>query len=121
MAIPLVYFTASEAVGTRLRGLRIFQIPEETEVPNVLCDLEKPVVEDFARSGLKSAIEHPLINALHTMLLREAETEQDENLVGRILNEGTAALELPEQMRVLWDPAGMSQLHQKYWLNHDKS
>ncbi len=131
LAIPLAWVTSRPGPGLAARRAGLFVIPEETEPPVELRDLEDPAeIPDFwphptagaAGSGLVQAVLNPYVNAIHISLLRQKRGrkpgQNDPSLpriADRLLAEGPAALNRDEQMKLLWNADLLQDLHQRLW------
>ncbi len=126
LAIPLVMVTSSESLGTWLQARGWFLIPEETETPPILQNLDA-VPEQKPAPGVVQAAISPEINALHASLLlrsrvhaRHREAYLSE-LRLRLVTAGPEALTRRELMALLWDSQAVEQLHRDLWTSAEPS
>ena len=140
LAVPLSVLTNRSALGRLVGDLGLFVTPEETHPPEEIAFLrerlwklqaEGAFESRPANSGLADAVLDPDINAIHVSFLREKQSNpayaeamtkitgdrnQMQPLAEKLLGQGPAALQTPEQMRLLSDPTTMSWLHRQAWL-----
>ncbi len=131
LSIPVSVLTSRVRLGDLTRRLGLFLIPEETDPPVELGDLEASHEAALAkgralpaaeRDGFVRAVVDPAINALHRSLLRGRRSVRGEirahraALVMRAIAEGPGALSDRERRTVLLhDPDAVDALHERVW------
>jgi membrane glycosyltransferase len=138
LSIPFSVYASRSNLGMRARALGLFLIPEETNPPPELRDLEINLraaeraaasIPPLERDGMVRAAVDPFINALHRALLgrprhlRSVIAAERQELLERALEAGPAALP-PRQRRILLgDPVLVDQLHAAVWAlsDHDRA
>lgn len=131
VAVPFTFVTGLQSVAQRAREKGLFVIPEESNPPAELREMEGRFVanenqffqaEGYASDyGLLQAVLDPYCNAVHTSLLRQRDsvnvrTHRYLAILGeRLLRQGPAALTPEEKYAILWDADSMGALHRKLW------
>ncbi len=136
LSIPLSVLASRVPLGDRARAAGLFLIPEETDPPRELRDVEeladrppstvgRPAagthVPAATRPGAVRAAVDPALNALHRALLgapramRAAIRARREALVDRALAEGPTALAPADRATLLRDPVIVDELHARVW------
>lgn len=130
-AIPVSLLTGQVAWGRRLREWGLFLVPEETNPPAVLRDLEErldacryhtaPLPELADDLGLMEVVLDPYVNAVHLALLRERErrpTARERRMAElgeRLLRDGPGKLTKSEKIALLQDDEAVVDLHREIW------
>jgi membrane glycosyltransferase len=129
---PLSVLTSRASFGTAARASGLFLIPEETERPKVLRELDRNMEAPIPYSplpiprgaGFIRAVVDPRTNALHRSLLmrysmisaaRPSAPERARQLVERALSLGPGALGAAEKIEILRDPHILEELHRRVW------
>ena len=135
LAVPTSVFTSRVSAGDRARRLGLFLIPEETDPPLELREMEafqeaarwhtarlSPAERDgFVRAGVD-----PLVNAVRRLLAgaprrtRARIAVARRGLVERALAEGPGSLNARERRILLNDPASVDALHRGIWALADR-
>jgi membrane glycosyltransferase len=130
VSIPFSRIVASNALGRFSRRHGWFLIPEETQPPWELEQVQQPfesVVhgasagQDGEDAGLAETVVDPRLNAVHVSLLHERHQvpirthEHLMALCDRLLRDGPFTLSLQEKRILLWDADSMQTLHRKFW------
>jgi membrane glycosyltransferase len=131
VSIPFSRLTASIKLGQRARRKGWFAIPEESQPPLELRQVQEPFsvpaspffqTREYARDyGLLQAILDPYMNAVHVSLLRQRpqasiRTREYMNALSeRLLLDGPFTLTPQEKRTLLWDADAMMGLHEKLW------
>jgi membrane glycosyltransferase len=130
LSVPLSVHASRVSLGDRARALGLFVIPEESDPPIELRDLDAllhaggnviGVRPETERNGFVRAAVDPSVNALHRALLgarrslapaiRAARTA----LLERVLAEGPGALATRERRVLLTDPDLVDEIHRRLW------
>ncbi|MDX2081727.1 MAG: glucans biosynthesis glucosyltransferase MdoH [Terrimicrobiaceae bacterium] len=125
LTIPFVLWTSSDGVGRFFRTHGIFAIPEETNTPDILKNLDGPDAAGSSIAGVLQVAVSPEVNALHTALLRRSRVharhrkEYLDGLRQRVLSEGPNALTRRELTALLWDGDAVADLHREVWRSDD--
>ncbi len=130
-AIPVSLLTGQVAWGNRLRSWGLFMVPEETDPPTVLRELEErleacrhhtaPLPELADDLGLMEVVLDPYVNAVHLALLRERErrpTAREQRMATlseRLLRDGPGHLTKAEKIALLQDDEAVVELHREIW------
>jgi len=130
LSVPVSVLASRVRLGDWARAWRLFMIPEETDPPRELRDLEdnlRAAHEAEARraesslDGFTRAHADPYVNALHRVLLRGRRSLKPsiragrQQLLDQALAEGPDAL-TPRQRRImLGDPEVTTTLHDRVW------
>jgi membrane glycosyltransferase len=131
VAIPFSHFVASNKLGLSSRRHGWFLIPQETNPPRELQQLEAPFapqvdgrtplldgVEDF---GLAQTVLDPRLNSIHVSLLHGRQQVLPHTharlieLCDQLLRQGPLALSPREKRVLLWDAEAMLTLHRRLW------
>jgi membrane glycosyltransferase len=116
-------------VGRALRKMGLLLIPEETERPEELQNLDRILLQKEGPSpllikedqGFVRAVVDPQVHALHLSLTRKKGhvTEKIERrrrrLVEKALSQGPGRLTAGEKRELLYDPECLHELHQRVW------
>ena len=128
-SIPLSVWTSRVSLGERLRRCGLFLSPAETEpAPEIsgyseswaAAEAGKPALRGFAR-----AVVDPQAFALRRVLAHQKRTKtaaMEERLaavIEKALAGGPGSLNAKEKKMILSDPAALSELHHKVWLQSD--
>jgi len=124
----LAWLTSKPGLGIRARGLGLFVIPEELPESTPLelrfvAGMETPREDDWSLpwGGLARAVVDPLTHAVHVALLRNRQALSEETegyleeLRVKLLDDGPEALDLRQQMALLWDAESLQWLHREFW------
>jgi membrane glycosyltransferase len=131
LSIPFSRVMASNKLGLFSRRHGWFLIPEETQPPRELQQLQEPFessegygvptsgdVEDI---GLAETVLDPRVNSIHVSLLHERQQvpiRTREHLIAlcdQLLRDGPSALSVRDKRILLWDADCMLTLHWKLW------
>lgn len=126
LSIPVSVLASRVRLGDLARRLGLFVIPEESEPPPVLRDLQERLAQAEERparpdDGLVRVAVDPYANALHRALQRPGGrvgapiAEERRKLLGRAIAQGPGALSAAERRIVLSDPGLCDQLHEQVW------
>ncbi len=130
LAVPLSVLASRNRLGERARAAGLFLIPEESDPPPELRDLQRALraarertarLPGPEREGFARAAVDPRTNALHRALLRGRRSLQPgiraarRALLGRALAGGPAALVPAERRVLLLDPDCVDELHRAVW------
>jgi membrane glycosyltransferase len=124
LSVPLSVWTSRRSLGERARAARIFLTPEERTRPREIRELEAEMARSASAAradGFVRAIVDPLVNALHTALLRGTRSRTQRiraarrALCERALRGGPQALARLEQRVVLSDADCLRDLHRAVW------
>lgn len=133
LAVPLAWITSHGSVSAWAMRWRIFTVPEEVDMPEVLRGLAdvRPVTH-FPTAPWVQALVSPFGLALHLALLRKRKpatdiaaqeefTEPDDvaALRRKLVKEGPDALSDPERAKLLTNTAGLTALHDQLWAMRD--
>lgn len=127
-SIPLAMLTSSEKLGLWLQKSRLFLIPEESSIPEILQNLDsQPNDPTQPPRGVFQVAISPEAQAIHASLLRRSrvharhKTEYLAALRQRLLSDGPESLSRRELTALLWDPDAVGRLHHDIWLLPDQS
>ena len=131
---PISVFTSRASLGKSARDAGLFLIPEETERPKVLRELDRNMALPAPysplpiprQSGFIRAVVDPKLNALHRSLALRYSTitaarpaasdpERTAELLERALTLGPRSLGPQEKMEILRNPHLMEELHRRVW------
>jgi len=131
LAIPFSRLTASNKLGWLARRKGLFLIPEETQAPWELEELEEPFETSAGRNvpggtgaedlGLAQVVLDPEVNAIHVSLLHERQQmpirtrERLIALADQLLRNPPSALTVQDKRILLWDADSVQALHRKLW------
>jgi membrane glycosyltransferase len=131
LSVPFSRLMASNKLGLASRRHGWFLIPEETQPPGELRELEEPfessggyvipALDNEEDAGLVQAALDPRINSIHVSLLHERQRvpirthEHMTALCDQLLRNGPTALSAQEKRLLLWDADSMLTLHRKLW------
>jgi membrane glycosyltransferase len=125
VSIPISVWSSRVSLGRRLRGERLFLIPEESYPPRVLRRMRRYFRHAPRDAGFVDAVVDPLHNAIacaadvartqHSDAIRHVNDE----LVARALIDGPDALDLAEKTALLGDALSLSRLHFAVWTAAD--
>ncbi|HEX8955493.1 MAG TPA: glucans biosynthesis glucosyltransferase MdoH [Burkholderiaceae bacterium] len=121
LSIPLSVLSSRVSIGSRLRKLRLFLIPEEGQQPEELRATVAYHSSAKSLPGFVEAVVDPAINALVCACGRKATAQPvgtsivRRTLLQAALHEGPASLTAPERQRLLNDPQALFQLHRNVW------
>ena len=130
LSVPVSVLASRVRLGDWARARRLFMIPEETDPPRELRELEdnlRVAQEADARrvevgsDGFTRAYADPYVNALHRLLLRGRRCVKPsiraarQQLLEQALAEGPAALAPRQRRIVLGDPEVTAALHDRVW------
>ena len=134
LSMPLSIFLSRANIGEWLKRRGFFLTPEETHPPKESIEAEaieahlssssplsqktRPLAEPWAY-----AVAHPLIHALHLLLLRQGSTRISDTprehlkiLSHQLLQGGPDAISPAEKQTLLHHPASLNWLHRTLWL-----
>jgi membrane glycosyltransferase len=120
------WMTSSRRLGEKLRAWGLFVIPEESQPP---AELEGLVAQNDAEDALPAALLWPqallcpYVQAVHLSMVRQRTSSRNgakpasslANLRERLVQQGAAALQQKEILRLLWDAETVFWLHQELW------
>jgi membrane glycosyltransferase len=130
LAIPVSVWTSRVRPGRRARKRGLLLIPEETNPPREILDVQRDVeiaeeqaimLPEWRRDGFVRAVVDPLHNAVHCALIGSGRSFADllrrhhAELVQRGVRKGPQALGASERRRLLRDPEAMLTLHRVVW------
>jgi len=131
ISIPLCVVLSMPGLGLRLRRLKLFVIPAESNPPPVVSHLAKNLESIHQRLppppwleeqfGLTQVVLDPYVSAAHCSLLRTkrvpggAAHRYLRELSDRLLAQGPAALNRREQMVLLRNAQTVTDLHERVW------
>ena len=121
LSIPLSVLSSRVSIGSRLRKLRLFLIPEEGQQPEELRATEVYHNNAKALPGFIEAVVDPAINALVCACGKKATAQPAgtsivrRTLLHSALHEGPTSLTAPERQSLLNDPQSLFQLHRNVW------
>ncbi len=130
LSVPLSVYASRVRLGDFARRHGLFLIPEESERPQELHDLDENLAreerEDAIRAPLESdgfirAIVDPYVNALHRVLqgqprsLRESVRKRRSEWIHKLVTEGPDALPVNPRKCLLADPESVDTLHRAVW------
>ncbi len=121
LSIPLSVLSSRVTLGSHLRNLKLFLIPEEGQQPEELRAAEAYHSSAKALPGFIEAVVDPAINALVCACGKKSTsvavgTSIDRHmLLQSALREGPEALSGMEKQRLLNDPVTLFQLHRNVW------
>ena len=134
LSVPTSVLASRVRLGERARRWRLFLIPEESEPPQELRDLEANLRQAQAASavngkgdGFVRAQVKPYVNALHRVLLRGPRSlkpsirARRQAMAERALAGGPAAVPMPKERKMLlYDPDLTTDLHYRLWACPDR-
>jgi membrane glycosyltransferase len=131
LSIPFSRVVASNRLGQSSRRHGWFLVPEETQPPWELRQLQEPfevfgaqgaaasdLPEDF---GLAQVVVDPRLNSIHVSLLHERQQvpirthDHLMSLCNQLLVAGPKALSPQDKRILLWDADSILTLHRKLW------
>ncbi len=131
VSIPVCVVLSMPRLGQRLRNLRLFVIPEETNPSPVVSHLAKNLESIHHRLapppwlegqfGLMQVVIDPYVSAAHCSLLRRKRVPEGaahrylRGLSDRLLAKGPGALNRREQMILLRNAQTVTDLHERVW------
>ena len=121
LSIPLSVLSSRVSIGSYLRKLRLFLIPEEGSQPEELRAAEAYHSNAKPLAGFIEAVVDPAINALICACGKKNNAHPPGMSVERhvllqsALRKGPQALSPPEKQRLLNDPLTLFQLHRNVW------
>jgi membrane glycosyltransferase len=131
MLAPVTAWTTSSlSLGRSLHAWGLFVVPEESQPPEELDRLVVNDGEEQAQSAVPlwpQALLSPYVQAVHLSMVRqrsssgsgEKTTPSLANLRERLVQQGPAALEQKEILRLLWDAETVFWLHLELWSRPD--
>ena len=125
LSIPLSVLSSRVSIGSHLRKLQLFLIPEEEQQPEELRAVEAYHRKSKVLPGFVEAVVDPAINALvcacgKKSAMLPAGTSVDRHmLLQSALRKGPQSLSPPERQRLLNDPSSLFQLHRNVWETPD--
>lgn len=134
LSVPVSVLASRVSLGDRARAWKLFLIPEESDPPLELRELEEKLERFEARrarlttpeqDGFVRAAVDPYVNALHRSTLRGARTlrpsirAERAALLERALIDGPAKLSARERKILLLDPELITTLHERLWAESD--
>jgi membrane glycosyltransferase len=126
ISIPMSVFLSSKNVGRKLRDWQLLQIPEESNMPEILVDqhrhLDRVDKTSFVASNpFIALLVDPALNHLHCQLLiegvgtRQKAAENRKRLERIVVAGGPMRLSRDEKMDLLRDPQAVASLHREIW------
>jgi membrane glycosyltransferase len=125
LSVPISVLVSRVRVGDRARRAGLFVIPEESNPPAELCDLESELAELQAAGadddGFLRAALNPYVQALHRALLGGGRRLRDDirafrdAVVERVLGAGPSATTTLDKRVLLADPECIDELHRRVW------
>lgn len=124
LSVPVSVYTSRVNLGLLARRLGLFLIPEETETPKELAEVQETLNNSpvpAGADGFVRAVVDPYINALHRSFLGQPRRLAEKvamkraGLRARALARGPQALTKAEREHLLCDPQSMADLHREVW------
>jgi membrane glycosyltransferase len=126
MLAPLsAWMTSSHSLGEKLCAWGLFVIPEESQPPAELDGLVAQNDEEAQPVAplWPQALLSPYVQAVHLSMVRQRSSHRNgakpasslANLRERLVQQGAAALEQKEILRLLWDAETVFWLHEELW------
>jgi membrane glycosyltransferase len=134
LSVPVSALASRVSLGDRTRAWSLFLIPEESDPPLELKELEEKLDRAEAQrarltppeqDGFVRAAVDPYVNALHRSLLRGRRTLRPSiraaraALLERAVAEGPGKLDARERKILLLDPDLITALHERIWAEPD--
>lgn len=128
LAVPLSVYSSRLSLGRLMRRWRLFLIPEEIHLPQVIKYLQESLGkrrENQQMDSFVQAVVDPFANAVHVGLLRgkkpkASETiERNRNLRESALRDGPETLSSSNRTHLLRDSESMMLLHRQVWRIRD--
>ncbi|HVE49864.1 MAG TPA: glucans biosynthesis glucosyltransferase MdoH [Casimicrobiaceae bacterium] len=119
LSIPLAVLTSRIAPGRWARRARLFVIPEETDPPREIRDMQRYARTRARLPGLIDAVVDPTVNAIaiaaRSTRSRETAAMHQARVVltDRALEGGPLELSTVERSTLLNDPIALAQLHER--------
>ncbi len=131
LSVPLSVLATRVSLGSRARTAGWLTTPEERQPPREVRDLEAELAggppRRFHWRGFVGAVVDPLLNAVHTALLRGPRSlapgvrQARRDLLERAADAGPGALRDPEKRVVLLDARLLLDLHERVWRLEDSA
>jgi membrane glycosyltransferase len=125
LSVPISVISSHATLGSYLRKLGLFVIPEEIAPPPELIATTQYVQAAAALPGFVDAVVNPSCNALlcthgkaHPYMPRNSQRKRSD-FVNHALKNGPAALTAQDKLNLLDDPLLLSQLHLEVWRSKD--
>ena len=129
LSIPLSVWSSQASVGGFLRKMGLLLIPEETQRPEELRNLDRILSQEEGPSplmakkeeGFVRAVVDPRVHALHLCLssqngsMTQEITTRRRRLVEKAMSQGPGSLTAKEKRELLYDPDCFHELHQRVW------
>lgn len=134
LSVPISVLASRIELGDSVKRLGLFAIPEETDQPQELRELETNLALFKARTaalpprqddGFVRAVVDPLMNAVHRAMLGRIRTlrpdiaESRQTLADKVLAEGPDSADTRSRKVILNDPSLMERIHQHLWQHGD--
>ncbi len=133
LSIPVSILLSKTSAGDFFKKMGIFLIPSDVNPPEELSFIKSNLAKDrFTypkgeayrnNSGILNLIADPYINALHTMLRYEKNSELEKldpnsipDYANKLLQDGVDSLSALELQRVVDNPILLRWLHEQVWL-----
>ena len=130
LSVPSSVLASRVSLGERARRWRLFLIPEESQPPRELSDLDELLRAErrkeesvcaAERDGFVRAAVDPYVNALHRALLGRSRKlkpsirQRRRAWLDQALTDGPGALDVRARRILLSDPDLVTELHQRLW------
>jgi len=120
LSIPVSVYTSRVSLGRRLRGAKMFLIPEEANPPRELSSIRRHNAMMVATAGFVDAVvdptTHAIVSAVTPSHARRARAlESRRKLVAAALVHGPNGLTERQKRLVLADREALAELHARVW------
>jgi membrane glycosyltransferase len=129
LSVPLSVWSSQAGLGRTLQNMGLLLIPEETEKPEELQNLDCILLQEEAPSplpvkkeaGFVRAVVDPEVHALHLCLNRkegrvmEKISARRRRLIAKALSKGPGELTPKEKREILYDTGCFQELHRRVW------
>jgi membrane glycosyltransferase len=125
LAPMTAWITSSVGLGKFFRACGLFIIPEESQPPEELGNLDQEISGKSSQTSTPSwvhALLCPYVQALHLSMVRQRSPNRNEKAAAsladfreRLIREGPSTLETKDKLRLLWDPETVFWLHRELW------
>ncbi|MBI5504546.1 MAG: glucans biosynthesis glucosyltransferase MdoH [Deltaproteobacteria bacterium] len=134
LSVPISVMVSKIGLGDSVRGFGLFTIPEETDPPRELREVEANLAVAKTRTaalpplqddGFVRAVVDPMMNAVHRALLGKLRSlrpdiaEARGTLLDQVLAEGPGRADSRSRKVILNDPSLMDSIHRRLWQHSD--